>query len=408
MQIKRIWFVSHYSMPPEYEQRIKTQMYAHFLGQQGIDCTIFSASTIHNTDINLIHGKEEYVERQYGDLKFIHIRCSDYSKTDIKRIINMEQFSYRFSRIAERYTPPDVIVADTYCVSYKPIYKYCKRHKIPFVVDVRDLWPQSIVEYLHFSENNPIIRIMYNMERNMFVNADRLIFSFDGGYEYIQDRKLGKLISKEKVFYINNGVDLEEFQKNSRSYMVEDADLSNPDFFKVVYVGSIRKVNNLGLLLDAAKEISNDKIKFLIWGSGDELEELRMRIRNEKINNVTFKGQIEKKYIPYITQMADLNLIHNNPAEIFKYGISFNKMFDYMASGKPSLTTFPCKHNPAVYEGAGVDVIDTTPREIAKTIDYLSKSDITEYAKKAKEAAQKYDYKVLSMRLLEILSNIKQ
>ena len=408
MQIKRIWFVSHYSMPPEYEQRIKTQMYAHFLGQQGIDCTIFSASTIHNTDINLIHGKEEYVERQYGDLKFIHIRCSDYSKTDIKRIINMEQFSYRFSRIAERYTPPDVIVADTYCVSYKPIYKYCKRHKIPFVVDVRDLWPQSIVEYLHFSENNPIIRIMYNMERNMFVNADRLIFSFDGGYEYIQDRKLGKLISKEKVFYINNGVDLEEFQKNSRSYMVEDADLSNPDFFKVVYVGSIRKVNNLGLLLDAAKEISNDKIKFLIWGSGDELEELRMRIRNEKINNVTFKGQIEKKYIPYITQMADLNLIHNNPAEIFKYGISFNKMFDYMASGKPSLTTFPCKHNPAVYEGAGVDVIDTTPREIAKTIDYLSKSDLTEYAKKAKEAAQKYDYKVLSMRLLEILSNIKQ
>ena len=408
MQIKRIWFVSHYSMPPEYEQRIKTQMYAHFLGQQGIDCTIFSASTIHNTDINLIHGKEEYVERQYGDLKFIHIRCSDYSKTDIKRIINMEQFSYRFNRIAERYTPPDVIVADTYCVSYKPIYKYCKRHKIPFVVDVRDLWPQSIVEYLHFSENNPIIRIMYNMERNMFVNADRLIFSFDGGYEYIQDRKLGKLISKEKVFYINNGVDLEEFQKNSRSYMVEDADLSNPDFFKVVYVGSIRKVNNLGLLLDAAKEISNDKIKFLIWGSGDELEELRMRIRNEKINNVTFKGQIEKKYIPYITQMADLNLIHNNPAEIFKYGISFNKMFDYMASGKPSLTTFPCKHNPAVYEGAGVDVIDTTPREIAKTIDYLSKSDLTEYAKKAKEAAQKYDYKVLSMRLLEILSNIKQ
>lgn len=408
MQIKRIWFVSHYSMPPEYEQRIKTQMYAHFLGQQGIDCTIFSASTIHNTDINLIHGKEEYVERQYGDLKFIHIRCSDYSKTDIKRIINMEQFSYRFSRIAERYTPPDVIVADTYCVSYKPIYKYCKRHKIPFVVDIRDLWPQSIVEYLHFSENNPIIRIIYNMERNMFVNADRLIFSFDGGYEYIQDRKLGKLISKEKVFYINNGVDLEEFQKNSRSYMVEDADLSNPDFFKVVYVGSIRKVNNLGLLLDAAKEISNDKIKFLIWGSGDELEELRMRIRNEKINNVTFKGQIEKKYIPYITQMADLNLIHNNPAEIFKYGISFNKMFDYMASGKPSLTTFPCKHNPAVYEGAGVDVIDTTPREIAKTIDYLSKSDLTEYAKKAKEAAQKYDYKVLSMRLLEILSNIKQ
>ena len=112
MQISRIWFVSHYSMPPEYEQRIKTQMYAHFLGQKGIDCTIFSASTIHNTNINLIKGKELYIERKYDDLKFVHIRCSDYSKTDIKRIINMEQFAYRFRRIAEKFTISAILYGD--------------------------------------------------------------------------------------------------------------------------------------------------------------------------------------------------------------------------------------------------------------------------------------------------------
>ena len=77
----------------------------------------------------------------------------------------MEQFAYRFNKIAEKYPTPDVIVSDTYCVSYKPIYKYCKRHHIPFVVDVRDLWPQSIVEYLNISESNPIIRFLYNMEQ---------------------------------------------------------------------------------------------------------------------------------------------------------------------------------------------------------------------------------------------------
>ena len=405
-QIKRIWFVSHYSMPPEYEMRIKTQMYAHYLGQQGIECTIFSASTIHNTDINLIQGKEKYIEKQYGDLKFVHIQCSGYTKTDLKRIINMEQFAYRFKKIAEQFTAPDVIVADTYCVSYKPIYHYCKKHRIPFVVDVRDLWPQSIVEYLHFSEKNPIIQIMYNMERNMYVDADRIIFSFDGGYDYIQDRGLDKLIPREKVFYINNGVDLEEFKKNSQEYRVHDSDLENPDYFKVVYAGSIRKVNNLGLLLDAAKEIKNKNVKLLIWGAGDEVTELQKRVREEKINNVVFKGYIEKKYIPYITQKADLNLIHNNPSDIFKYGISFNKLFDYMASGEPSLTTFPCKYNPAVYEGAGVEVKKPTPQEIAKTIDELSKSDLSLYAKRAQEAAPKYDYKALSQRLLEVISNI--
>ena len=407
MQIKRIWFVSHYSMPPKYEMRIKTQMFAHYLGQMGFDCTIFSASTIHNTDINLITGKKPYIVKKYDDLKFVHIRCCNYSKTDLKRIINMEQFAYRFNKIAEKFTPPDVIIADAYCLTYKPIYKYCKRHNIPFVVDVRDLWPKSIVEYLHFSESNPIIRLMYNMEKNMYIRADRIVFSIDGGYDYIKDQKLDKKVPREKVFFINNGVNLAEFKSNAEKYRINDKDLNDTSLFKVIYVGSIRKVNNLGLLLDAAKEVKNKNIRFLIWGNGDELEQLQTRVTNEKIENVIFKGFIEKKYVPYITQQADLNLIHNNPSDIFKYGISFNKLFDYLASGKPSLTTFHCRYNPAVYEGAGVDVISPTPHEIANKIDRLSKTDLYSYKKKAEEASRKYDYKTLSMRLLDIITNIK-
>lgn len=408
MQIKRIWFVSHYSMPPEYEMRIKTQMYAHYLGQLGVDCTIFAASTIHNTDINLIKGKERYIERQYDDLKFVHIRCSNYSKTGVKRILNMKQFEFRFNRIAERFMPPDVIVADAYCLNYRGIYKYCKRHGIPFIVDVRDLWPQSIVEYLHYTEKNLVIRIMYNMEKNMYINADAIIFSIDGGYDYIKDRKLEKKVPREKVYFINNGVDLDEFRSNSQKYIVDDRDLADPYLFKVVYVGSIRKVNNLGLLLDAAKEVKNRKIRFLIWGAGDELEQLQARAIREKIDNVVFKGYIDKRYVAYITQQADLNLVHNNPSEVFKYGISFNKLFDYMASGKPTLSTFPCKYNPAVYEGTGVDVQSPTPQEIAKTIDRLSEEDLSVYRKNAEIAAEKYNYKTLSMRLYEIITNIKQ
>lgn len=406
MQINRIWFVSHYSMPPEYEMRIKTQMFAHYLGELGIDCTIFSASTIHNSNINLIRGNDLYIEKQYGDLKFVHIKCSNYTKTNIKRIVNVEQFAFRFKKIAEKFSPPDVIIADAYCITYKQIYSYCKKHKIPFIVDVRDLWPQSIVEYLHFSEKNPIIRAMYNMERDMYINADRIIFSFDGGYDYIVDHKLDKLVPREKVFFINNGVNLDEFMMNSEKYQIVDSELDDSNLFKVVYVGSIRKVNNLGLLLDAAKKIRNKKVIFLIWGSGDELEMLKSRVVNERIRNVIFKGYVEKKYIAYITQKADLNLIHNNPSSIFKYGISFNKLFDYLASGKPSLTTFPCKYNPAVYEGAGVDVVSATPTEIAKTIDQLSIMDLTEYKLRAKEAAKKYDYKSLSMRLLDIIKKL--
>ena len=245
MEVRKVWFVCHYSMPPKYEMRVKTLRFAHYLGLKGIDCTIFCASTIHNTDINLIKDGELFIERQYDDLKYIHIRCSNYTKTDIKRIINMEQFSYRFAKAAEKFTPPDVIVSDTYCISYKPIYKYCKKHGIPFVLDVRDLWPQSIVEYMHLSERNPIIRMMYKMEKNMYVSADSIIFSMDGGYDYIKDRHLEEKVPFDKVFFINNGVDLEDFDKNRSLYTIDDPDLNNKEIYKVVYAGSIRKVNNV-------------------------------------------------------------------------------------------------------------------------------------------------------------------
>lgn len=406
MKIKRVWFVSHYSMPPEYEMRVKTLRYAHYLGLKGIDCTIYAASTLHNTDIDLISDNSLYIERQYDDLKYVHIRCMRYTKTDLRRIINMEQFGYRFLKVAERFDPPDVIVSDTYCISYKPIYRYCKRHSIPFVVDVRDLWPQSIVEYMHVSQNNPVIQAMYGMEKRMYVVSDRIIFSMDGGYDYIRDRHLDSLIPKEKVFYINNGVDIEEFQTNCERYRVEDEDLSNDQIKKLVYIGSVRKVNNVGVLLDIAKKIKNDRVRFLIWGDGDELPRLKERLARENIANVRFKGRVEKKYIPFITSMADINLIHNNPSDLFKYGISFNKIFDYLAAGRPTLSTFPCRYNPAVMAGAGKAVERQDPDEIAREIESMLDADTEQYCINARKAAQEYDFQKLTDRLLEILEGI--
>ena len=73
------------------------------------------------------------------------------------------------------------------------------------------------------------------------------------------------------------------------------------DTFKVVYTGTVRPVNNVGNLLDTAKLLKDKKdIQFLIFGGGSELEKLQQRVKDEHIDNVIFKGFVEKKYIPYI------------------------------------------------------------------------------------------------------------
>ena len=122
---------------------------------------------------------------------------------------------------------------------------------------------------------------------------------------------------------------------------------------------------------------------------------------------MVFKGRVDKKYIPAITAKADLNIAHNTPSPLFRLGISFNKMFDYMAAGKPILSDFPCKYNPAVECGAGIDVSEPTAENVARAVERMANADAEtrrRYSENARRAAEEeYDFRILTEKLLSIL-----
>ena len=274
------------------------------------------------------------------------------------------------------------------------------------MAEVTDLWPLSFVYYGMISARSVALAPMYAYEKRMYEYADDVIFSCEGGYDYIVEKGWDKDIPREKVHYINNGIDLEAFEYNREHFVLDDPDLDDSSIFKVVYTGSIRHVNNLGLLLDAAKAVDDPRIKFLIWGDGDELPALRRRTEIERIANVIFKGRVDKTYIPSIVSRADLNFSHNTASPLFRFGISFNKIFDYLAAGKPILSDFPCKYNPTVQSGAGVSVDAPIPATVAEGIERLSRLDAQTYSEmcqKALDAASEFDFKRLTERLLNIL-----
>lgn len=408
MLIKRVWFVSHYSMPPEYEMRIKTQMYAHYLGNEGIDCTIFSASTIHNTDIDLIKTNDEYIVRKYEDLNFVHIKCDQYSGNGFSRIKNMLQFSWRFNRIAENFPLPDIILADANCVNYGGIYHFSKKHNIPLLIDMRDLWPMSIVEYYKFSNSNPIIQYLYHRERVMYRRVDGVIFSMEGGREYIRDKKWNELPLK-KFHYINNGVDISEFNKQITQNKFDDIDLDDKDAFKVVYAGSIRTANNLASIVSAAEMLKDrDNIRFLLYGDGDQRLPLEKYCNDHNLNNVRFKGQIEKKYIPYILSKCNLSILNYKKAKTLKYGGSQNKLFEYLAAGCPVLLTVDMNYNIVEANDCGITLDEPDPKKIADAIVSLSNTSseaLAEMGERAKLVAQDYDFKNLTKTLLSIMED---
>ncbi|HQE48342.1 MAG TPA: glycosyltransferase family 4 protein [Fervidobacterium sp.] len=406
--MKRVWFVSHYSMPPKYEMRIKTQMYAHYLQKKGFECTIFSASTIHNTSINLIEDNSDYIERVYDDLHFVHIKTSNYSGNGIKRIINMRQFATRFNKIAKRFEKPDVVVADANCLNYGPIYSYCKKMGIPIYIDMRDLWPMSIVEYYKYSEKNPIIQYMYHLEHKMYKKVTGVIFSMPGGKDYIRDKKWLDL-DLDKFYYINNGVDLEQFAKQIKENAFSDIDLDS-DSFKVVYAGSIRTANNLISIVKAAELIKEPKIKFLLYGEGDDKSSLIEYCKEHGINNVVFKGQVEKKLIPYILSKCDLSILNYKKAKTLKYGGSQNKLFEYLASGCPVLVTIDMNYNIVKDCNCGIALEEPDSKLIADAILKMYNMPLEErenMSKNAMEVAKEYDFEILTNKLLTIIGGQK-
>lgn len=405
----KIWIITHNAPPPNQDVRVRNKAMAKYLARIGHDVTIFGASTIHNTDINLIVGRELYIERSYDGLKFVHVKAPSYSGNGVTRIKNLMIYPFNLWRATKRFGSPDVIINDLEIFALNFPFKIAKRYKVPIISEVRDLMPESLIEYGYVKKNSLLAHVLYRLEKRIYIKSDRIVFSMDGGKEYLRDRGIDIEIPDEKVFLINNGVDLETYQYNKEHFQISDDDLLNDSIFKIIYTGSIRQVNNLGLLLDVAKLIKNPTVKFLVWGDGDELQMLKKRVEDEKIKNVLFKGRVSKEYIPFIVSKADMTIAHNNPSGLFKYGISFNKLFDYLAGGKPVLCDFPCKYNPVLRFEAGIEVAIPTANNIANAINQfitISPDRYNEYCKNAIVASKYYDYKNLSNMMAALVEDV--
>lgn len=403
-RMKKIWLVSHYAMPPQYEVRIKTLKYAEYLQRMGHEVLLITASTIHNTDINLITSDAAYVRADYGDLHYVHIKCPGYKGNGVKRVVNMLAFERGFSRVMRTFDRPDVIVADVNCINYGGIMRFARKHGVKFIPEIRDLWPMSIVEYAAYSERNPIIQFLYRREKRMYRLADGIVFSIEGGKQYIVDKGWDKAVDLAKCFYINNGVDFEKLDEQRRTCVLSDPQLDDVSLFKLVYVGAIRQANNLGIIVEAASLLKNSPgLCFVLFGDGDERAGLQQFCREHGLSNVHFQGVVDKAYIPGILSRADVNLLNYRQAKTLRYGGSQNKLFDYMASGKPVISTVTMGYSLIERSGCGITLEKNTPEHLCdaiKTMRTLSSKEITEMGARGTELAKEFDYRILTERLM--------
>ncbi len=394
--------------------------FAKYLQKEGYSPIIFAANSRHGIAEQWIAGDKLWIEMKDDDLNipFIFIQVRLYSTNGKQRIFNMVDFYRNVKKAAKQYAAqygkPDII----YASSVHPLtlvagIQLAKYFGVKCICEARDLWPEAIFAYSkRITKDSLLGKILYRGERWIYKRADALIFTQEGGPDYIRshgwDNENGGPIDMSKAYHINNGVDLEAFDQNKNDYWLQDFDMDNPDTIKVIYTGVIRRINNLGLIVDAAKLVKNPKIKFIIFGNGDEKEKLQKRLIDEGINNVVFKGAVDKKYIPSIDVRSDINIVHWEMTPLLRVGESYNKSFEYYAAGKPVFYTVRPGYSIVEKYHCGKLTEGFTPADIAKGLeDMVAMSDEEKQvmARNARKVAEIYDFKNLTKNLIDIIEN---
>lgn len=418
---KKIWIMNHYAGDMFYNRGGRHYWFAKHLKRAGYEPVVFCCNAKHNKEEQFLVGSDLWnvqVAEEIG-VPFVFVKGRTYANNGKKRVFNMIDFYRNVKKTAKQYVKetgkPDIILASSvHPLTLVAGVQLAKKFKVKCICEMRDLWPEAIVAYSKRLQKMKLLTaILYKGEKWIYRKADSLIFTQEGGVDYIKahkwDKEQGGPIDVKKAYHINNGVDLEAFDANLKEFWYEDAQLDDASTYKVLYAGAIRRINNLGIIVDTAKEVQNSKIKFIIYGDGDELESLQQRIADENISNVVFKGRVNKQYIPSVVCRADLNLVHWEMNPLLRVGESYNKAFEYFAAGKPVFYTVRPGYSIVEKYHCGMLTEGFKPKDLAKGIEKMaamSEEEKETMSVNARRTAEIYDFKEHTKRLIEIVERL--
>lgn len=414
-----VWILNHYATGMLFSKGGRHYWFAKFLKREGYEPVIFCCNAKHGALEYYFDTNQLWVEKIAEEIgiPFVAVKSSLYKGNGKDRVLNMIRFYHNVQRAAKEYaknhTKPDVI----YASSVHPLtlvagIKLAKHFGVKCICEVRDLWPASLVAYGFLRDDSLFTKILYKGERWIYRKADKIIMTWPGGYQYIIDRGWQADIPADKVVHISNGVDLQEFKSNTERYPYKGDIFHNSGNLNFVYAGSIRKVNNLGILLQAVKLLKDRGIKgfrLIIFGDGNEKKTLESFVKKENLDNVFFMGRIPKQEIPSVLSQADINILHNSSTVLDKYGQSQNKFFEYLASGKPILMTYSVGYSVVKEQQCGMEIQQQTPEAIADAMlafCNLGSEKLELYKKNTLRCASQFDFKHLTEKLINTIESI--
>lgn len=416
---KKVWILNHYATWMYYDKAGRHHWFAKSLqSKYQHNVRIFCSNTFHNKK-DSIRFKGKSQTKKSDNISYTFVKTFSSTGNGIKRVLNMFQFYLNLKKVMRKNIhlddKPDIIFASSvHPLTLVAGIKIGKKYKIPVICEIRDLWPEAIFAINRAREKSLVGKILIKGEKWIYKNSNAIIFTKEGDSDYLKEKKWdlssGGEIDLDKCYYINNGLNLIDFTDSIANNTFIDNDLIS-DKFKVIYAGAIRPVNNIDKLINAARLLKDFKdIVFLIYGEGNEKTYIAGLINEYNLNNVILKGFVEKKYIPYILSNSSVNILNYSQTRYnWSRGNSSNKLFEYMASSKPIISTVKIGYSPFKKYEIGYEIENASPKELSEAIlkvRGLPKEQYQSFSRNAYEAAKDFDFNTHTEKLNEIIERL--
>ena len=352
----RILFISN-NYPPEVNApATRLSEHAKHWVKDGLDIEVLTSAP------NFPEGK---VYEGYEN-KFIHEEVNGVKVTRVPMYVSANEgilkrtLSFVTFMISTRWyagrlqQKPDVVVS-TSPQFFAGIagYLMARYHRVPFILEIRDLWPESIVA-VGAMKRNAIIRFFESIELFLYKNADHIVALTNAFKRFIA----AKGIPEEKITVLKNGADLEVWNEplDQAKLHAMRKEYGLEGKFVASYVGTIGMAHRADVLLEAAQRCSDPDIVFMIVGTGAQRKMLEERQAQLQLPNFRLIDKVPRSEVPYLLALTDASVVHLKASDLFKTVIP-SKIFEAMATQTPIILGVEGESKEIVEEaGAGIPI----------------------------------------------------
>lgn len=405
----RILYVSQYFPPEMGAPAARVHELSREWVRLGHKVTVLTGFAHHPVGVKARQDRFKLTRRETKDgIDVIRVYVyATANKGTARRMLSYFSFMLSASLIGcLRAGRPDIIIATSpHLLCGFVGYLLAKAMRVPFVFEVRDLWPESILA-IDAMQDNIIISGLRGLANFLYNHCDRIVTVGEG---YLRSIKSLYGISEGKMSIIHNGIDTELFLPGPKANEVR-REFGWQDKFVLLYIGTHGMAHGLSSVLEVAGELRDEKrLLFVFVGEGAEKDNLKELAARLQLENVQFIGQQAKDRVPLFYAGCDLGVVTLRDSPRFQEVLP-SKIFEYLGMERPILLAVGGEARRLVESaGAGEYVPPENVSAMVSAIRRLSRDSkgLEDMGKSGRQYVLKhYDRRVLAERYLDILNAI--